>query len=66
MKLGKKIPNKKCKWCGTWTVYECSMQHSSIFGPLSCKDCNRNDGKAGVICNNPDHTSKYKKQLWDV
>ena len=60
MKLGKKT-QCKCKWCGTWNVYECGMAHSDMFGlRLSCRDCNN----TGLICNDPKHPSN--KPRWDV
>ena len=63
MKLGKKTQHK-CKWCGTWNVYECGNAHTDFGLVLSCKTCNRNDGKPGLICNDTKHPSN--KQRWDV
>lgn len=64
MKLGKKT-QRKCKWCGKWEVYECGMSHSNMFNmPLSCRDCNSNNGKPGLICNSSTHPSN--KPRWDV
>ena len=63
MKLGKKIPNKKCKWCGTWNVYECGNAHTDFGLKLTCRDCN-GYGQPGLICNDPKHPSH--KPRWDV
>ena len=63
METKRHLPNVKCKWCGTWKVYECKYApHKDIFGnTLSCKQCNG----TGKVCTDPKHT-QLRKQPWDL
>ena len=65
MELGNKT-QQKCKYCGTWNVYVCGMQHRGLLGAtnLICKQCNKYDGIPGLICNHPKHPTN--KPRWDV
>jgi hypothetical protein len=59
-KTGRRLASHRCKWCGTWNVYECGYPHRGLFGSLSCSQC-KNSGR---LCTDSKHP--HNKHRSDV
>jgi hypothetical protein len=53
LKLGRRLRNRRCRYCRTWQVYECGFSHHGLFGRLTCSQCHN----TGVLCADPHHPS---------
>jgi hypothetical protein len=60
LKLGKRLSSKRCKHDREWKIHECGYSHSSVFGSLSCSQC---DGTR-IVCASDNHPRAKRRSDW--